>query len=52
MYILDTCRRNDKDAGRLLYKNIYPLTLLQGFETVVQGLRVRGSWRPNITEIF
>ena len=29
-----------------------PLTLLQGFERVVQGLRVRGSWRPNITEIF
>ena len=28
------------------------LTLLQGFERVVQGLRVRGSWRPNITEIF
>ena len=29
-----------------------PLTLLQGFEKVVQGLHVRGSWRPNITEIF
>ena len=25
-----------------------PLTLLQGFERVVQGLHVRGSWRPNI----
>ena len=25
---------------------------MQGFERVVQGLRVRGSWRPNITEIF
>ena len=24
-----------------------PLTLLQGFEKVIQGLRVRGSWRPN-----
>ena len=23
IYILDTYRRNDKDAGRLLYKNIY-----------------------------
>ena len=29
-----------------------PLTLLQGFERVVQGLRVRGSWRSNITAIF
>ena len=24
-----------------------PLTLLQGFEKVIQGLRVRGCWRPN-----
>ena len=29
-----------------------PLTLLQGFEKVVWGFTVRGSWRPNITEIF
>ena len=28
-------------AGRLLYKYILPLTLLQGFERVVQGLHVR-----------
>ena len=28
--------------------NILPLTLLQGFERVVQGFHVRGSWRPNI----
>ena len=27
---------------------ILPLTLLQGFERVVQWLHVRGSWRPNI----
>ena len=25
---------------------------MQGFERVVQSLRVRGSWRPNITKIF
>ena len=25
---------------------------MQLFEKVIQGLRVRGSWRPNITEIF
>ena len=29
-----------------------PFTLLQGFEKVVWGFTVRGSWRPNITEIF
>ena len=29
-----------------------PLTLLQGFERVVQGLQVRGCWRPNINFIF
>ena len=29
-----------------------PLTLLQGFKKVVWSFTVRGSWRPNITEIF
>ena len=29
-----------------------PLTLLQGFERVVQGLHVRGCWRPNKNFIF
>ena len=29
-----------------------PLTLFVSFERVIQSLRVRGSWRPNITEIF
>ena len=28
------------------------LTLLQGFERVVQGLHVRGCWRPNVNFIF
>ena len=40
------------DAGRKtqedFFNNILPLPLLQGFERVVQGLHVRGSWRPNI----
>ena len=49
-------RRNDKDARRKtqedLFNKILPLTLLQGFEKVVWGFTVRGSWRPNITEIF
>ena len=35
------------------FNNIFlPLTLLQGFERVVQGLHVRGYWRPNINFIF
>ena len=61
IYILDTywCndnrrtnkRRTQRDARRFLY-NILPLTLLQGFERVVQGLHVRGCWRPNINFIF
>ena len=29
-----------------------PLSLLQGFESVVQGLHVRGCWRPNKNFIF
>ena len=51
-----TDARNDKDARRKtqedFFNNILPLTLLQGFEKVLWGLRVRWSWRPNITEIF
>ena len=48
-------RTNDarkEDAGRLLYKIFYLSSLFVSFERVVQSLRVRGSWRPNITEIF
>ena len=29
-----------------------PLTLLQGFERVVEGLHVRGCWWPNVNFIF
>ena len=40
------------DAGKKtqedFFNNILPLTLLQGFEMVVQGLHVRGSWRLNV----
>ena len=39
-------------AGRLLYKIFYLSSLFVSFERVVQSLRVRGSWRPNITDIF
>ena len=44
-------RRMKENAGRLLYK-YSPLTLLQGFERNVQGLHVRGCWRPNINFTF
>ena len=43
------------DAGRRMKTSLQtylPLTLLQGFERVVQGLHVRGCWRPNINFIF
>ena len=33
-------------------KIFVPLTLFVRFERVVQGLLVRGCWRPNRTEIF
>ena len=45
-------RRRREDAGRLLYKIFYLTSLFVSFERVVQSLCVRGSWRPNITEIF
>ena len=45
-------RHSNKDAMRLLYNNILPFTLFVSFERVVPGLRVRGRWGPNITEIF
>ena len=41
-----------EDAGRLLYKIFYLTSLFVSFERVVPSLRVRGSWGPNITEIF
>ena len=36
-----------KDEQRLLYQICIPLTLLYGFEKVIQFFMVRGSWRPN-----
>ena len=47
-----TKRRAQKDTGRLLYKIFYLSSLFVSFERVVPSLRVRESWRPNITEIF
>ena len=51
----EVARINDarkEDTGRLLYKIFYLSSLFVSFERVVQSLHVRGSWRPNITEIF
>ena len=37
-------KTHDKDAGRTSLEKYSPLTLLQGFERVVEGLHVRGCW--------
>ena len=41
-----------KTHAILLYKNIYLSLYSKGSKRVTRGLHVRGSWRPNITEIF
>ena len=40
------------DAGRLLYKYMYLSLYCKGLKRVTRGLRVRGSWRRNITTTF
>ena len=58
IYILDTYRRHElisrsnKRRRKTSLTKYIPLTLLQGFEKVVWGFTVRGSWRSNITAIF
>ena len=61
IYILDTYRRNDNrrminDAWRKtqedFFTNIFTSHFIARFERVVQGLHVRGCWRPNINFIF
>ena len=47
IYWIRTDAMNNRRRKTSLQKYI-PLTLLQGFERVIQGLRVRGSWRSNI----
>ena len=47
IYMLDTYRRNDnrrsnKRSRKISLQLYLPLTLLQGFERVVEGLHVRG----------
>ena len=46
--INDARRKTQED----FLNNIFTSHLLQGFERVVQGLDVRGCWRPNINFIF
>ena len=52
MFMQDTYWRNDNGRVKTSLTKYLPLTLLQGFEKVIQDLRVRGSWGPNRTEIF
>ena len=44
----DTIIKTQED----FFNNIYLSLYCKGSKRVTQGLRVRGSWRPNITEIF
>ena len=53
--IIETDARRKRQEGRHRKTSLtifFPLALLQGFERVVQGLHVRGCWRPNINFIF
>ncbi len=58
MFMQDTYWRNklirhsNKRRKKTSLTKYLPLTLLQGFEKVMWGFTVRGSWRPKITEIF
>ena len=62
IYILDTYRHEDKVAGindarwktqeDFFIKYFTSHFICKVSERVTQSLRVRGSWRPNITEIF
>ena len=45
-------QHNDNNKRRLLSKNMYLSLYCKGSKRVIQGLRVRGSWRPNITAIY
>ena len=57
IYILDTYRRNDKDARRKTQRDFFIKYFTSHFickvlKRVTQSLHVRGSWRPNITKKF
>ena len=48
-------KTRDKDAGRMMqeefFRKIFTSQFIARFERVVQGLHVRGCWRPNINFI-
>ena len=44
--------RHVKENAGSFFTTYSPLTLLQGFERVVEGLHVRGCRRPNVNFIF
>ena len=52
--VINDARRKTQEGRRkkTSLEKYSPLTLLQGFERVVQGLHVTGGWRPNINFIF
>ena len=45
-------KRSNKRRRKTSLTKYLPLTLFVRVQRVTQSLRVRGSWRPNITEIF
>ena len=53
IYMLDTYRRNDNRRRKTsLTKYFYLSLYCKSSKRVTHGFMVRGSWRPNITEIF
>ena len=52
IHMLDTYRRNGKRRRKTSLTKYLPLTLFVRVQRVTQSLRVRGNWRPHITEIF
>ena len=47
MFMQDTNWRKELQTQEDFFSKIYLSLYLYGFEKVIQGLRVRGSWRPN-----
>ena len=45
-------RHNDKGRVKTSLTNMYLSFYCKGSKRVTQGVRVSGSWRPNITAIY
>ena len=52
MWICEYAMNNRRTQEDFFKQNIYLSLYCKGSKRVTQGLRVRGSWRPNRTEIF